>query len=226
MAIVARPPRTTGESGCRRCQPSGVPAAHRPAACASPSSARLSRRRRSLLALQPRDARIRGRRRRVQAHGRQAEGALERAGGDVDELHPAVRHDRQAGEHHTAPDEQVFLPLRVAPRAEAPSDEPPQERSDDERSEQQSHTPHPIPTAPRQPRARRRPAAPAPRPPAGAASAAAARASATLPVQHPPRWTQPGSNRRPSRCQRDALPAELWAPGTIQCRHSRLDSMP
>jgi hypothetical protein len=23
-------------------------------------------------------------------------------------------------------------------------------------------------------------------------------------------WSQPGSNRRPSRCERDALPTELW----------------
>src|SRR5690349_14901951 len=68
----------------------------------------------------------------------------------------------------------------------------------------------------------------APRPRDGAASGVAARASATLPVQHPPRWTQPGSNRRPSRCQRDALPAELWALGTPQSSDtaSRLDSKP
>ncbi len=35
-----------------------------------------------------------------------------------------------------------------------------------------------------------------------------ARASNKRPL--PLQWSQPGSNRRPSRCKRDALPAELW----------------
>src|SRR5439155_18941403 len=30
----------------------------------------------------------------------------------------------------------------------------------------------------------------------------------------PRRWSQPGSNRRPSGCQPDALPAELWPQGS------------
>src|SRR5512146_1854131 len=30
------------------------------------------------------------------------------------------------------------------------------------------------------------------------------------------RWTQPGSNRRPSACHADALPAELWARSGFQ----------
>ena len=31
------------------------------------------------------------------------------------------------------------------------------------------------------------------------------------------RWTQPGSNRRPSACHADALPTELWAQERVQC---------
>src|SRR5690348_17674885 len=49
---------------------------------------------------------------RVEAHRREAERALEWAGGDVDELHPAVGHDRQACEHHAPPDEQVVVALQ------------------------------------------------------------------------------------------------------------------
>ena len=41
-----------------------------------------------------------------------------------------------------------------------------------------------------------------------------------------PEWTQPGSNRRPSRCQRDALPAELWAPGKAIVPASRPEPVP
>ena len=46
-------------------------------------------------------------------------------------------------------------------------------------------------------------------------------ASATLRFRTHREWTQPGSNRLTSRCQRDALPAELWAPGTTECRRRR-----
>ena len=105
----------------------GSPGAHRPAACASPSSARLSRRRAASSRSSP------GMRASVAAAAvcrRTVARPKARSSGpavDVDELHPPVRHDRQAGEHHTAPDEQVFLPLRVAPRAEVLSDEPRQE---------------------------------------------------------------------------------------------------
>lgn len=39
-------------------------------------------------------------------------------------------------------------------------------------------------------------------------------------------WSQPGSNRRPSGCKPDALPAELWPlaikrPGACQLRSTR-----
>ena len=127
-AIVARPPRTSGESGCSRCQLSGGVALTGPPP--APHRARPGCRAGERPPRAPgRDARVRRRRGRVQAHGRQAEGALERAGRHVDELHPAVRHDRQAREHHAAPDEQVVLPLRVAPRAVAPPDERQRDRA-------------------------------------------------------------------------------------------------
>ena len=56
-----------------------------------------------------------------------------------------------------------------------------------------------------------------------AAAARADAADAAGATSQPPRtapsrqWSQPGSNRRPSRCQRDALPTELWPLGLGDC---------
>ena len=95
---------------------------HSPAACASPSSASRSRTR-AASSREPGDARVARGGGGVHAHGREPERALDRPGGDVDELHPPVRDHRQAREEDAAADEQVVLALGVAPRANAPRDD-------------------------------------------------------------------------------------------------------
>jgi hypothetical protein len=45
-------------------------------------------------------------------------------------------------------------------------------------------------------------------------------------AQHLVRWTQPGSNRRPSACHADALPTELWALEPGQCSPEHVVASP
>ena len=58
-----------------------------------------------------RDPRVRVRTGGVQVDGGDAEHLLDRARGDVDELHPAVRHDDEPPEQPAVPDEQVMTCL-------------------------------------------------------------------------------------------------------------------
>ena len=117
-AIAARPARTTGDSGWRRRQPSRSVTARRPA----PRRARRAGRgaRAASSRCEPGDARVARCRGGVHAHRREAERALERPGGHVDELHPPVRDHRHAEEEDAAADEQVVLALGIAPGAHAP----------------------------------------------------------------------------------------------------------
>ena len=101
---------------------------HKPAACASPSWASRSRSRSASARSSP------GIRASLAAAAvciftvARPNASLERPGGDVDVLHPAVRDDGKAREHHAAPHEQVVLPFRIAPRVEAPLLEPGEQR--------------------------------------------------------------------------------------------------
>ena len=60
----------------------------------------------------------------VQLDRGHAQRAVERAGGDVDQLHPPVRDHHQAAEHDAAGHEQVVGALRVAEGAHPSSDQP------------------------------------------------------------------------------------------------------
>ncbi len=134
--ISTLPKRTIGDSGCSRRQvsptSSGAAAAygrrhdaHRPVALASPTSASRSRSASASDANQPGDARVGRRRRGVELDRREAEGSIDRAGGDVDELHPPVGHHRHVAEHQAPGDDQVVLALGVAPGpVPTPLDEP------------------------------------------------------------------------------------------------------
>ena len=111
-------PATSDGDGC---QPSRSLTS--PAACASPSSASRSRTRDASSRRETRDTRVARCRRGVHAHRGEAERALERPGGHVDELHPPVRDHGQAEEEDAAPDDQVVLALGVAPRAHPSRDD-------------------------------------------------------------------------------------------------------
>jgi hypothetical protein len=63
----------------------------------------------------------------VELDRRDAEPALQRAGRDVDELHPPVRHDDHPPEQPAPDDEQVVVPLGVAPGPVVPVDQAPGE---------------------------------------------------------------------------------------------------
>ncbi len=73
------------------------------------------------VALEPGDPRVARGRRRVQVNGREPERALERPGDHLDELHPAVRHDREPRDEHAATDEQILVraPCIPTPRTAA-----------------------------------------------------------------------------------------------------------
>ena len=118
IAIVPRPPRTSGESGCSRCQavsltaPPPAPRRARPAGRAAARPRRASRPgiRASLAAAAVCMCTVASPNERSSGPARH-----------VDELHPPVRHDREPGDQHAAANEQVVLTLGVAPRGEAPA---------------------------------------------------------------------------------------------------------
>ena len=102
----------------RRQRVQAMPAAHSPAALASPSAGELVAQTRRLGGLESGDARVTRSGRRVQSHRGETERTLDRACGHVDELHASVRHDGETSDHQPAPHQQVVLPLQVAPRAD------------------------------------------------------------------------------------------------------------
>jgi NADH-quinone oxidoreductase subunit D len=61
----------------------------------------------------------------VQLHGGQPEPAVQRPGGHVDELHPAVGHHDELPVEHPAGHQQVLGALGVAPRPHRPADDHP-----------------------------------------------------------------------------------------------------
>ena len=107
---------------------------HRPSARSSPSAVSRSRSRAASSGRQAGYLGVAGRRRGVQLNGGQAERALERAGGDVDELHPGVRDDRQPPDQQPVPDQQVLVALGVPPGPDGPDghDRPPDSEQNDQ----------------------------------------------------------------------------------------------
>ena len=98
---------------------SGRRVGHSPAALASPSAASWSRSRCASSLVEAGDLGVGRGGGGVQLHGGQPEEPVDRAGRDVDELHPAVGHDGQPPDHHAAADQQVVLAFGVPPGAVA-----------------------------------------------------------------------------------------------------------
>ena len=80
-----------------------------------------------------------GRRGRVQLDRGQAEPPVQRPGGHVDELHPAVGHHDELPEQDTAGDEQVVGPLGVPPGAHRPADHHPAPADGDQAEHDDDH---------------------------------------------------------------------------------------
>ena len=98
-----------------------------PVALASPTSAKPIAERIGVDADEARDARVGGSRRRVQLHGGEPEGSIDRSGRDIDELHAPVRDHRhvpeqqargsRSGRHHArhSPTSGIGLARRATP---------------------------------------------------------------------------------------------------------------
>ncbi len=128
------PERATGVSGesRRSSPPRGVPArpavprglAHSPADSASPTSVSRSRSRAASSGSRPGIIASVSAEAVCSSTRGQPEAALQRPDRDVDQLHPAVGHDREGPEHRTVGDPQLRLQLGVAPVADPPPDHP------------------------------------------------------------------------------------------------------
>ncbi|EGJ75592.1 putative integral membrane protein [Streptomyces sp. Tu6071] len=134
VAVAPRTDPRTGPSAARPCRSqarrSGL--AERGEPVAQPFGLRRD---------EPGDARVARRRRRVQLHAREAEAALHRARGHLDELHPPVRDDRLAPPQHPAREKQVVGALAVAPRVPVPREQHPAAGEHGER-QQREERPH------------------------------------------------------------------------------------
>ena len=193
---------------------------------------------RRLVALEARDPRVARRSRRVHVHGREPERPLERPRRHVDELHAAVRDDREPRDEHAAPDEQVVLALDVAPgreragSANRSATRPGGERRDGARrapAQRRNGTPS------TQPGGRELRAASRPPPRAGAASAAAGRGMRQASTCRPARPSRVHAASMPTRSEpyaeraaldRDAAAERARSPSARRARRDRAATSP
>ena len=125
--------RSSGCGPARRSGPAGwgprgrrrgvLRLAHRPSARSSPSAVSRSRSRAASAGARPGTLRVAGRGGGVQLHRGQVERPLQRPGGDVDELHPGVRDDRQPADQQPVADQQVVVALGVPPGLDGADDD-------------------------------------------------------------------------------------------------------